>query len=114
MHGIFKENLRKRQTNKQNVTENGSTKSSIVREHRTPHKTKDCVACKLCKSDFVWHTVMIQHLKRNHDGVTDEEGGSVRAGKSLWWLRVLFYECVFVYMYVYVSGVIALWVTYLS
>lgn len=58
-------------------------KSSKVWEHFTLHTTKKCVTCKLCKTDLSWHgstTVMIQHLKRKHVGVTDEDEGSSTAG----------------------------------
>ena len=59
-------------------------KSSKVWEHFTLHKTKrNCVTCKLCKSDLTWHgssTVMIGHLKQKHVGVIEEDEGSLTAG----------------------------------
>uniref|UniRef100_A0A3Q3GHY6 BED-type domain-containing protein n=1 Tax=Labrus bergylta TaxID=56723 RepID=A0A3Q3GHY6_9LABR len=58
--------------------------SSKVWEHFTLQKTKKCVSCKLCKSNMSWHgstTVMIQHLKRKHVGVIDEEEGSSTSGQ---------------------------------
>ncbi|KAM4557393.1 E3 SUMO-protein ligase ZBED1-like [Fundulus diaphanus] len=59
-------------------------KSSKVWEYFTLNKSKKCVNCKICKSDMAWHgstTVMMQHLKRKHVGVLDEEGSST-AGKK--------------------------------
>ncbi|XP_035981203.1 zinc finger BED domain-containing protein 1-like [Fundulus heteroclitus] len=59
-------------------------KSSKVWEYFTLNKSKKCVNCTICKSDMAWHgstTVMMQHLKRKHVGVLDEEGSST-AGKK--------------------------------
>lgn len=44
-------------------------KLSMVWENLILHKTKDCVPCKLCKSDKALRgrtPVLIQHLKRKH------------------------------------------------
>lgn len=72
----------------------GKKKSSIVREHLTPHKTKDCVfrasfakVIRLGMGAPRW-----ERLKRKQEGVFDEDGGSFTPGRSLG-VTFPFYKC---------------------
>ncbi|XP_040297398.1 E3 SUMO-protein ligase ZBED1-like [Bufo bufo] len=53
----------------------GRTKSCKAWEHFTQHPYNKLVVCKICKAALAWHgstTVMNEHLRRKHVGVTEE------------------------------------------
>ncbi|XP_051994042.1 E3 SUMO-protein ligase ZBED1-like [Xyrauchen texanus] len=62
-------------TNQSAAEKSVRPKSSKAWEHFTLNAAKKIVTCKLCKAELVWHgstTVMHEHMKRKHVGVTDE------------------------------------------
>lgn len=60
-------------------------KSSVVWENLILHKTKDCVPCKLCKSDkaSAWEHPGVDTAPET-ETLMGKEGGSFRAAQSLY------------------------------